>query len=410
MSSRQQRRRLQRRRASTRAIRIGTGALALTLVPVAAAQAKTIKVTSRQDSGSGTLRAAITEVDADANDTSPAKADLITFASNVTGSIDLLSPLPDITDSIDIHGPGARKLTISGKSIPSFDEDSILFDDESPAHTTLTVVGLSFIDGNEERGAFIDADHSNLKLVGDSFSHGTASLEGGAVYNFYGDLTVEDCTFTHNHAQVGGAIEAGHGETTISDSTIAGNSARSAGAGLALVDTDNATVTGATITGNSVLYSGDGPYGYGGGVSDGGGKLSLQDSIVAGNSATGNPAIAFKRYGSLDRDVFIYDGGSLNASFSLIQHDTRGLKGLNSTDITGKSPDLGPLRNNGGSTDTELPKLKSPVINVGKAFGLKTDQRGLKRTVKYPGRKLRKGSDGTDIGAVELQAPKKKRK
>jgi hypothetical protein len=96
----------------------------------------------------------------------------------------------------------------------------------------------------------------------------------------------------------------------------------------------------------------------------------------------------------------------------LIQHDTTGLAGLtlNSTDITGKSADLGPLRNNGGSTDTELPSSKSPVINAGKAFGLKADQRGRRRTVNYPGVKKRHGSDGTDIGAVELQQPKKKHK
>jgi hypothetical protein len=381
----------------------------VTLVPVAAAQAKTITVTSRQDSGSGTLRAAITEADNDANDTSPAKADLITFASGLSGSIDLQSPLPTVTDSIDLHGPGARRITINGKSVPT-DSGSLLYD--KTAGTDLTVVGLSFVDAIQKSGSFIfvkgtDLDPASLKLVGDSFTHGASSDSGGAVYSDSATLTVEDCVFAHNStAFFGGAVWAGQGEIKFEDSTLADNSAGDGGGAISGYHPQE-TFIATTITGNSVSYSGADEYGYGGGIDAYRGKLVLEDSIVAGNTATGNPAIAFPEYGSRWDDIFAYGGTKLTARFSLIQRDTKGLKGLNSTDITGKSPDLGPLRNNGGSTDTEMPKLTSPVINAGRAFGLKTDQRGLKRTVKYPGRKLRRGGDGTDIGAVELQRPKK---
>jgi predicted outer membrane repeat protein len=393
---------------STRAIRVGVGAVALTLVPAAAAQAKTITVTSLGDTGTGTLRAAITEADADL--TKASGPDLILFASKLSGSIDLKSDLPQVTDSIDLHGPGALRITINGKKVPA-GSGPLLYDKTSG--TDLTVVGLSFVDSTQESGSFIFTqgsipDPTNLKLVGDSFAHGDAEY-GGAVYTGYTALTVDDCTFAHNLASTfGGAIQTHISTIKIEDSTIADNTAYEGGGGLSSFDPD-ATIIGTTITGNSVSYSGHEDLGYGGGIDFLGGTLSLKDSIVAGNTATGNPKIAFPEYGSRHRDIFIYGGTAMTASFSLIQNDTNSLPGFkaNSTDITGKSPDLGPLRNNGGGVDTELPSAKSPVVNAGKAYGLKTDQRGLKRTVKYPGVKLRKGSDGTDIGAAELQPPKK---
>jgi hypothetical protein len=65
----------------------------------------------------------------------------------------------------------------------------------------------------------------------------------------------------------------------------------------------------------------------------------LQDSIVAGNSASGNPNLPSPAH---HRDVFVGAGASLSAKFSLIQNDTDGLA-LDTTDITGKDPLLGPL-------------------------------------------------------------------
>jgi len=404
MSSRQQRRKRQRKRAAARTLRVGAGALALTLIPAAAAQAETITVKSLNDTGPGTLRAAITQADTDPRDTSPAKADLIIFASRLSGSIDLTTPLPAVTDSIDLHGPGARTITIDAKSI-AHDTHPTLYDTTSG--TELTVVGLSFIDATQQEGSFIYGTHVTLTLDGDSFAHGSAGENGGAIYAGSGSLTVNDCTFAHNFAGAfGGAIQTWESKLKIEDSTIADNAAGAGGGGLSSYRPD-ATVIASTITGNSVTYAGSGDFGYGGGIDFLGGTLLLEDSIVAENTATGNPAIAFPKYGSRHRDIFIYEGTELTAKFSLIQNDTDSLPGFkaNSTDITGKSPDLGPLRDNGGSVNTESPLSKSPVINAGQRFGLKADQRGLKRTVDYPGVKKRRGSDGTDVGAVELQGP-----
>ena len=67
----------------------------------------TITVLNTDDSGPGSLRAAITQADLD-----PAQ-DTIDFAPSVTGTITLLSALPDLSTAIILSGPGSSALTVS---------------------------------------------------------------------------------------------------------------------------------------------------------------------------------------------------------------------------------------------------------------------------------------------------------
>ena len=97
--------------------------------------------------------------------------------------------------------------------------------------------------------------------------------------------------------------------------------------------------------------------------------------------------------------------GAFNVGFSLIQNPagatiTESPPGSN---ITGVDAQLGPLANNGGPTQTHEPLFTSPVIDAGIGNGLTTDQRGFPRTVEIPSIPNRSGSDGTDIGSVEVQ-------
>ena len=71
--------------------------------------------------------------------------------------------------------------------------------------------------------------------------------------------------------------------------------------------------------------------------------------------------------------------------------------------IFGADPQLGALQNNGGATETILPNLGSPLIDAGIANGLSSDQRGQARTFDSLAFPNVNGSDGTDIGATELQ-------
>jgi hypothetical protein len=397
MSSRQRRRKFQRKRAGTRTLGVGVGTLALTLIPTGAAQAQTFPVTNLNDSGTGSLRVAIENaVTADA--TNPADPALITFSTSLSGTIKLESPLPAIDDAVDIEGPGARRVTLNANAVkgaPVIKDDSY----SSSPYLGLTISGLS-MNNAHEGFVFERYGTERLTLVDDTLGNDSTPDNGGGVSGggLGGSLIVHGCTFSHDSATYGGAIDMNqYVGIDVSDSTIVNNRARNSGGALFLYWNDT-TVTDSTISGNSASSS----RGHGGAIDAFGGighygthwgDLIVQDTILGSNHATAGS------------DVSQHDLSELSFRFSLIQH-TRGLHGLGSSDITGKAPDLGLLQNNGGPTNTELPKKNSPVINAGRAYGLKTDQRGDKRTVDYPGVRKRRGSDGTDIGAVERQTHK----
>ncbi len=88
-----------------------------------------IAVTSLADSGLGTLRAAIAQAD---QDTSP---DTISFDPTVSGTITLLSALPDLSADITIDGPGASALTVA-RSADSGTPDFRIFNVEAEADVT----------------------------------------------------------------------------------------------------------------------------------------------------------------------------------------------------------------------------------------------------------------------------------
>ena len=70
----------------------------------------TINVTSTADSGAGTLRQAITDLNAQTG------SHTITF-TGLTGTITLASVLPTLSRSMTITGPGLSNLTISGNNL-----------------------------------------------------------------------------------------------------------------------------------------------------------------------------------------------------------------------------------------------------------------------------------------------------
>ncbi len=99
----------------------------------------TITVMSLADSGPDTLRAAITQADLD---TSP---DTIAFAPSVTGTITLLSALPDLSADITIDGPGASLLTVARSAASGTPDFRIL---DVPVGANATISGLTVSGGS----------------------------------------------------------------------------------------------------------------------------------------------------------------------------------------------------------------------------------------------------------------------
>ena len=253
----------QQRRAKARAARKSSALAIGALLTAGSASAATFTVSNLNDSGSGSLRDAVSQAN------SAAGADTIVFQSGLTGTITLTSGEILVTDSVSINGPGAGVITVSGNNA------SRVFHVENSGAT-----------------APITVDINNLTLTA-----GLASgASGGAVAGVGENLTLDHLSITSSNADAegGGVYFSGvNGATlTISNSTITGNNSGGSGGGIANeYITAGISVTNTTITNNHV------------GEGRGGGMYAAQVNApvtVSASTITGNQAIdggGFAAYG-----------------------------------------------------------------------------------------------------------------
>jgi predicted outer membrane repeat protein len=259
--------------------------------------------------GSGTtgdLRYAITQAN------STPGPNTINFA--VSGTIQLQSALPDLSNNIDMIGPGAGSLTLTpAAGTPEF---SLLTVDSGES---VTISGLTLSGAHASVGAGICDNGSTLNVDNCLFTGNAADTAGGAIYvglnsactidgstianntagfegggvdgNILSTVTVINSTFASNQGADGGAIYS-FSSIAIAGSTFADNSASQSGGALYAYDNDNVfyvTITGSTFSGNEALGSGGGD-GNGGAIWFDGlavfsNTLSITDSTIANNSA-----------------------------------------------------------------------------------------------------------------------------
>ncbi len=336
-----------------------------------------LTVTNTNDSGAGSLRAALTFAESDPD------ASTITFAAGLSGIIQLQSPLDDVTTNVTIQGPGANVLTVRRNAGGNYGLLNI--------GATATISGLALANGNLPSGAggAISHDTGTLTLRNCHFI-GNNAASGGAIYTASdGVLIVENCTLSGNSAASGGGIFSqldlsGH-SVTIRNSTISGNTASVKGGGL-FNRSGLMTLNSCTIAGNSA------PAGKGSGVADEGeensqgqniSRTEIRNSILAGNT---NSDVDFINV----NDVFVSNGynlvGNGNATNDFQSTGDR-------ISVTPTQLNLGPLQVTApGTTPTRALLVGSIAFNAGNT-GLTTDQRGLARP--------QNGAD--DIGAFELR-------
>jgi RTX calcium-binding nonapeptide repeat (4 copies) len=365
--------------------------LGISLLTGAGAQAATFTVTNLSDSGVGSLRQAILDANATAG------ADQVAFQSSLSGQITLAGQLPNITDPLDVVGPGADRLTVSGNF------NSRIFYIYPTVHgTSVSISGLTLTAGHpslgdpvQGRGGAIFSKYAKLTVERAVISNNASDNFGGGIENADGSLTVRSSTITGNSARRGGGISNRHdqaGINTIENSTITGNQATYSGGGVFFENPlayAQLTVRSATIAGNKVTKTGS-PYYAGGGFATNGPGSTVVNTIIAHNSAFARP------------DVYARGmiGATVNTSFSLIENpaDAAIVGGPN---ITGQDPKLGLLGDNGGPTPT-MPLLDgSPAFDAGLSAGLATDQRGAPRPFDLAGLGPAAGGDNADIGASE---------
>jgi hypothetical protein len=204
--------------------------------------AKTFTVTNLNDSGTGSLRAAINDAEARAG------KDEIVFADGLSGTITLGSELPTITDRAGLVIDGGGGVTVSGNN----------------AVQVLEV-----------------APKAKLDLRSLTVSDGS-NIVGGAIFNA-GTLKVTNSTFSGNRATTGGAIENA-GTLEVINSTFSGNTATSGGA---LLNGESSSMTlGNTIVANST-FGGNCSFEFGNPITDGGYNID-DDGTCGFTQATGS--------------------------------------------------------------------------------------------------------------------------
>jgi hypothetical protein len=293
-------------------------ALAVLAVP-ATASAATIVVNSTAGAstpGVCTLREAILSANNDLGFASCAAGsgeDRIEFALPNPSTINLAAELPAITSGIEIAGPGAGALTVSGShAVRPF---NVEFTPEP-----VTITGLTIADGKAKFGGGLKSSAETLRLVGVVVSGNEAVEEGGAaafgagggIYT-QGDLQVVNSTITGNVARSanasteknvagGGIWVASAAELLLESSTVSGNQAiaattvgpavgKSLGNGGGIWTFGALRIVRSTVSGNTVSASGGSSENVarGGGVSivnDPSVPVVVERSTITGNSAT----------------------------------------------------------------------------------------------------------------------------
>lgn len=243
------------------------------------ASAATYTVTNTLDSGAGSLRDAINQVNAGAG------GDTINF-SGVTGTITLGSEI-QILETVTINGPGANILAISGG-------DAVRIFQLGTGAANSAISGLTITHGNPNNEALSKGQggaiqtNAQLTINNCTFSYNTAGVGslnvGGALFGGAQAVTVNGSTFFNNKAVVGdgGAIFAGN--LVVNNSTFYNNSAALEGGAIWVNLGNHLTINNSTIVGNTALSTTPGQQG-GGGVWIGGNAPIITNSIISGNTA-----------------------------------------------------------------------------------------------------------------------------
>lgn len=246
-----------------------------TIALAPAAGAATFSVTNLNDSGPGSLRQAIGDANAAAG------ADTIEFATGLTGTITLTSDPLVIYDDLNIVGPGADLLTVSGGgTLPGF---ITYFTDETDPGT-VTISGLTVADSK--------AIEIPISIFG-----GPGSSTAGAITAINSSLTLSNVVVRDNFSDIdseGGTglsasaiIHFGAGDLAITDSQVRNNTSTGAGAnGVVLNFGGSFSLVNSVITGNSQI-NGGALLGVGSNLPDEyffGGSVEISSSVISGNT------------------------------------------------------------------------------------------------------------------------------
>ena len=248
---------------------------------------------------------------ADTNDTSDSVAQAVDETDNTDVLADVGNNFTSLQSSIDTGTVVMDKdyARVAGESTLSISKDVTI---EGNGHKidgsnlggifnvnsgcTLTLNGVTLINGNAENGGAVYNNGGTLVIENSYFINNTATKSGGAIYNDGGSITVTGSTFDGNdltdrsvNGYGGAAIFTKDGDALISSSTISNNLkdiVHRGGTGAYTGDLSSAAVSnknGALTVTDSIFESNSGS--YGGAILSQGTTSSL---IVSGSNFNNN--------------------------------------------------------------------------------------------------------------------------
>jgi hypothetical protein len=265
-------------------------------------------------------------------------------------------------------------------------ESTATVTDSTVTGNTATSTGYGAFGGGlyDDDGTLTVTDSVVSDNVADTTANGDAL--GGGISNGNGTVNVSDTAMSDNDAEsvngnsvYGGAIDngsygIGNGSITVTDSTISGNSATDPNGGSAfgggLNNYGTLLINNSTIADNTATRN---VTGVGGGLNNFG-TMTVVEATIAGNSespGSGSAASIVNGGSPLTLMGTIVAQGSGAECYGPITDDGFNISDDDSCDLSsvdhsqsGVDPDLGPLQNNGGPTETLLPASGSPAIGV----------------------------------------------
>ena len=274
--------------------------LAVCVIPFVLAQrtpakgnrpATTITVTNGNDSGPGSLRQAL----AQAND-----GDTINFDPSV-GVVTLTTAELTIAKSITMSASPQMVTVQRAPQVPQFRIFHVM-----PGHS-VEIDGLTISGGHitGDNGGGVLNDNSTLTIAHCTISanaivsNASSNVGGGGIHNT-GTMTLNQANVNNNNAffcECGNAVASGGGISntgtmTIIAGTVQGNMGFYSGGGIYNSNTGMLTITGSMIVNNRTDNPGHSG-GSGGGIVNYG-TMTVQDSTINGNTATGGD---FEGYG-----------------------------------------------------------------------------------------------------------------
>jgi len=298
-----------------------------------------------------------------------------------------------------------NQCTLSGNFLTTFGFGGGIFNSGTLTLNQCTLSGNSATGTRGYAGGGGGIDNEGTLTLNQCTLSGNYAVFGGGISN-NGTLTLNQCTLSGNRAPnyggFGGGISNG-GTLTLNQCTLSGNTAGSFGGGGIWSD-GTLTLNQCTLSGNSGGFGGgiyndedstttlsqctlseNSAYYGGGGIDNYEGTLALTNTIVGGNSDL------------LGADIFNTNAVLTYGGSNLVQSVANSGGTITGPAPLTNAPDLAPLGNYGGPTQTMPPLPGSPAIDAGSvaANTFFTDQRGYSRT-----------QNGLiDLGAVELQPP-----